>query len=145
MQQLVHTLPAGDRVVAYVVGLDPNAGGDDSLFAKFTRLPGFGYFGARVSTVHLLSRACIGHCFDYMNYEPSSGQFRIRAKPGNLAVVANPADSDLMEKGSYVVRATDLPLSVIVRCGPGPTDLCLRPLVEGQSSAMLAYPGGAGR
>ena len=100
MQQLVHTLPAGERVISYVVGLDPNAGADRSLFAKFTRLPGFGYFGARVSTVHLLSRACIGHCFDYMNYEPSSGQFRIHAKPGNPAVVANPADADLMEKGS---------------------------------------------
>jgi len=51
--------------------------------------------GARVSSAtwtssdipllsnHLVDRACVGRCFSYSNYEPSSGQFRVRALPGN--------------------------------------------------------------
>ena len=32
---------------------------------------------------HMIDRACIGYCFSYGNYEPSSGVFRVRAAPGN--------------------------------------------------------------
>jgi hypothetical protein len=35
----------------------------------------------------LLDHACIGRCFSYGNYEPSTGDFRIRANPGNTFVV----------------------------------------------------------
>ncbi len=38
---------------------------------------------------HLADRACIGHCFSFLNYEPASGQFRVRAKPGNR-IAASP-------------------------------------------------------
>jgi len=35
--------------------------------------------GAVQFIAHSVDRACIGHCFSYSNYEPSSGQFRVRA------------------------------------------------------------------
>src|SRR4029077_8385465 len=35
----------------------------------------------------LLDHACIGRCFSYANYEASTGQFRVRANPGNTFVV----------------------------------------------------------
>jgi hypothetical protein len=30
---------------------------------------------------HIVDRACIGHCYAYANYEPASGQFRVRVRP----------------------------------------------------------------
>jgi hypothetical protein len=146
MQELVNTLPAGRRVIFYGIELDTHYYRADSLFAKISNLPHMMYFiTMRLNTSHLLSRACIGQCYDYMNYEPSSGQFRIHAKPGNPAVVANVADLGLMGEGGYAVKKNDLPMYLVFRCGPEPTDLCLRPLAEGQSSAMLAARGAAAR
>lgn len=144
IHELVQTLPPGQRVISYV-DLDAGNGGDAGRSAtarRLTQLPVVRKIGdvvtERMNPFHLLSRACIGHCFDYMNYEPSTGQFRIHAKPGNPLVVSNVEDLVRMDRGLYAAKASDLPLYVVLRCGPGLTDLCLRSLAEGQSSAMLA-------
>jgi hypothetical protein len=78
-----------------------------------------------------------------MNYEPSTGQFRIHAVPGNPVVMATYADVIHMLDGTYVVKAIDVPLYVLLRCGVGPGDIRMRPLAEGESGEMLACSGTA--
>ena len=100
-------------------------------------------FGARVTSAiwtssdlpllsnHIVDRACIGRCFSVSNYEPSSGQFRVRASPGNPIVASNPDVSMAMQTGSYVARREDLPLYQIYLCERNTANLCLRELSVG--------------
>jgi hypothetical protein len=57
---------------------------------------------------HLLDRACIGHCFSYGNFEPASGQFRLRSQPGNRFVVANIGQSYAYEYEEFLYRPEDV-------------------------------------
>jgi hypothetical protein len=59
---------------------------------------------------HALDRACIGHCYSYGNYEPTSLQFRIRAQPHNGIVVTSLLAPREIETGNYTVKPEDLPL-----------------------------------
>ncbi len=122
MEKLIAGLPAGQRVLSFA---------DDSRV---------GTFDHRLGGQHLLDRACLGRCFDYMNYEPSTGQFRIHAAPGNPVVLATYAEFTAMNSGTYVVKASDLPLYALIRCGPTPGDIFLRSMEAGDTGAMLACP-----
>jgi len=62
---------------------------------------------------HMIDRACIGHCWSYANYEPSSGAFRVRVAGNTTMVSPSEQDSSLMESGKYVVKPEDLPLAQI--------------------------------
>lgn len=84
----VRAVPAGSRVVTDVTKSPP---GMNPL-------------------LHLIDRACIGHCFSYANYEPSSAQFRLRSRPGSPAVLDSPQRVFALMEGRYVVRPEDLPL-----------------------------------
>ena len=84
---------------------------------------------------HDLDRACIGHCWSYADYEPSSRQFRIRATPGNGIVLDDFADVTAVASGTYVVQARDLPIYLVYACGLGLTEVCLRPLQLGETVA----------
>jgi hypothetical protein len=85
---------------------------------------------------HMIDRACIGRCFSYGNYEPSTGQFRLRAEPGNAFVVADYGDSFALQSGAYVVKQRDLPLYEVICTGtPEP---CLRSLKEGEKTKHIA-------
>jgi hypothetical protein len=87
--QVVAALPPGQRVL---LGLD-----DDSL--------------TRVNAVtHMIDRECIGKCYSYANYEPSTWQFRVRAVAPNPYVASDYRDSFMMQTGEYVVKPSDLPL-----------------------------------
>lgn len=81
-----------------------------------------------------------GHCFDYMNYEATGGQFRIHAAPGNPVFLASAADVKGMQVGTSIVKASDLPLCVLYRCGEGSGEALMRPLAKGETGAMLACP-----
>ena len=108
------TLPPGTRIVAVA-----NAPGDWRV--------GFIY--------HSIDRACIGHCFSFANYEPSSLQFRLRALPGNWIVTTSVDQSDDMSSGDYLVRQADLPLTSIYQCDDNDfAKLCALPLKEGQKT-----------
>jgi hypothetical protein len=48
----------------------------------------------RVQMWHLIDRACIGHVYDFGNYEASSGHFRIRALRGNTFLTWLPPEVD---------------------------------------------------
>jgi hypothetical protein len=88
----------------------------------------------RIFLHHMVDRACIGHCFSYANYEPSSKQFRVRAEPGNRIVAASAEDADAMVWGDYDVRPEDLPLYQVYQCDETGTKLCIRQLTTGPSA-----------
>jgi len=86
---------------------------------------------------HLVDRACIGRCFTYSNYEPSSGQFRVRAGQGSPLATDSADDASGMEGGSYEVRDADLPLVQIYQCDAAdPTRLCLHQLAAGETTGQ---------
>ena len=92
---------------------------------------------SRVTIQHIVDRACISRCFSYGNYEPSTGLFRVRARPGNAYVLS---DYDLavdMEEGNYTVQPEDLPVYQIYQCGVRGTDLCIRSLEAGEDNDRL--------
>ena len=89
---------------------------------------------------HLVDRACIGRCFTYSNYEPSSGQFRVRARKGSPLATDSADDSSDMEGGSYEVQDTDLPLLQIYQCDESdPAKLCLHQLAEGETTGQVGW------
>jgi hypothetical protein len=138
MAKLVEALPAGSRVVSYAdlsdkgpqISVPKREGKLRSLISLILSVT-----SSRLQGTHLLSRACIGHCFDYMNYEPSTGQFRVHAAPGNPVVLSTFAEFEAMQSGTYQLKANDLPLYALIRCGPEPEDIFLEPFVMGESSA----------
>ena len=97
--------------------------------------------GSRVSFVgHFVDRACIGRCFSYANYEPPSGQFRIRVRPDSPVVTASDDDSEDMQSGQYDVQDEDLPAVEIYQCDPADlTKLCTRDLASGEKNGRLGY------
>jgi hypothetical protein len=109
MERVVAQLPAGPRVVSAL--MDPNL----RVF----------------SLLHVIDRACVGRCFSYANYEPSVGQFRVRAERDNGIVVPDFRDSWALQSGGYVVKPRDLPLYRIDLCGAGPQQLCAAPVAAG--------------
>jgi hypothetical protein len=66
---------------------------------------------SQVSPVdHMVDRACIGRCLSYANYEPSSGQFRIRVAGPTTLVAPTETESGSLQYGSYIVKPDDPPL-----------------------------------
>ncbi len=118
-ESLVSRLPFGTRVIA-TIWAPP---------------------GSRVSFIgHIADRACIGHCFSYANYEPSSAQFRIRVYAGSPVVTASDDDSEDMQAGVYDVEDEDLPLLQIFQCDEKDlTKLCIRSLASGEKNGRLGY------
>jgi hypothetical protein len=93
--------------------------------------------GSRILIQHILDRACIGHCFDYGNYEPSAEVFRVRAAPGNPYVLSDYEDAISMEEGDYTVQPEDLPIFQIYQCSPSGTELCIHSLAAGEENDRL--------
>jgi hypothetical protein len=84
---------------------------------------------------HLADRACIHRCFSYLNYEPSSAQFRVRATPGNKFAAAPYSQVEKMVSSQYIFQPEDLPLVQLYECtGTDRTKLCTRSLHAGDSS-----------
>jgi hypothetical protein len=104
VERVLDALPPGQRVVSAVA-------------SRGIRLDPLG---------HLLDRPCAGRCFNYANYEPSTGQFRLRAIAENRIVFDKYRDSYDLQKGQYTVKARDLPLYEVYACGP--EQFCLRML-----------------
>jgi hypothetical protein len=90
-----------DRLQAAVAQLPPDqrvVSGIDDLYLHINAL------------THMMDRVCVGRCFSYANYEPSTGQFRIRLSGDSPLVVPTYVDSWRFQSGSYIVRERDLPL-----------------------------------
>ncbi len=118
-ERLVSRLPFGTRVIETIWSPDDS----------------------RVSFIgHLADRACIGHCFSYANYEPASGQFRIRVRPGSPVVSASDDDTEDMQSGEYQVQDEDLPVMQLFQCDEKDlTKLCLRSLTSGEKNGRIGY------
>jgi len=101
--------------------------------------------GSRVSFIgHVVDRACIGHCFNYANYEPASGEFRVRVHPGSRVVTASSDDSEEMESGEHEMEDEELPLKEIYQCDAGDlTKLCIRDLEAGEKNGRIGYKAAA--
>ena len=92
---------------------------------------------------HAVERACIGHCFSYANYEPSSGEFRVRVRKGSPVVTSSTDDAEDMASGEYEVDETDLPLKQIYQCDEKDlTRLCIRDLEAGETNGRIGYKPG---
>jgi hypothetical protein len=116
-EKLVADLPAGTRVI--VTARAPA----DSRIA---------FIG------HAVERACIGHCFSYANYEPASGEFRVRVRKGSPVVTSSTDDAEDMAAGEYEVDDTDLPLKQIYQCDENDlTKLCIRDLAAGETNGRM--------
>ena len=115
MTRLVSQLPPGQRVVSAI--------NDPTL---------------RISALtHMIDRACLGRCYSYANYEPSTAQFRIRAVAQNPIVVSTYEDSRLLQLGSYVVKERDLPLYQVVLDQAG--HMGIRTLTAGAQSGIMYW------
>jgi hypothetical protein len=95
MRQAVAGIPARQRVTCNLVDPEP-------------RVP---------VLAHVIDRACVGHCFSYANYEPSTRQFRLVAQPDNGVVLGAYEDVWAFQTGAYTVRERDLPLYAIAPQG----------------------------
>lgn len=62
------------------------------------------------SLAHVLDWACIGHCFDYANYEPPSAAFRIRVLGNNAVVASTIGIVQEIEYSRHVVTEQEEPL-----------------------------------
>jgi hypothetical protein len=78
--------------------------------------------------LHMIDRACIGHCFSYGNYEPSSAAFRLRSQAGSPAVVDAAGKVTALQSGQYTVQTGDLPLYGVFLREKDPFRLEVRPL-----------------
>jgi len=82
--------------------------------------------------LHLLDRACVGKCYSYANYEPATGQFRVRAQGKNDVVLERMESIWAVQRGEYVVREADLPLYRIFFCERDSLEICLEPAAAGE-------------
>ena len=97
----VQTLPPGSRVIAR---LDPPG--------RFSQ------------TTHMIDRVCIGRCFSYANYEPTTNLFRIRIIGTSPLVAPDPVAAE-MQNGSYVPPRGSPPYYEVDYC-PGTLELCVK-------------------
>ena len=87
--------------------------------------------------VHMIDRACIGRCFSYANYEPSTALFRIRATAPNPYVISAYGDSFDMQNGKYVFKPADLPVYALTVSDSG--ELSAYPLKPGVPSGATQW------
>jgi hypothetical protein len=92
MRQTVAAVPDGGRVISLI----------------------FGDYGLRANpAAHIIDRVCLGRCYSYGNYEPSTRQFRIHGVAPNPIVTVDYGDSFQMQIGGYVVKERDVPLYAV--------------------------------
>lgn len=114
MESLLASLPPGQRVVS-------------ALCLPVSRVN---------ALAHVIDRACIGKCFSYANYEPSTGAFRVYARSPNKLVVSEYKDSYALQTGTYMVQGRDVPLYQVYFCDDRNPDLCIRQLKPGDVNAL---------
>jgi hypothetical protein len=118
-EKLVANLPAGTRVI-----VSASAPADSRI----------AFIG------HAVERACIGHCFSYANYEPASGEFRVRVREGSPVATFSTDLAEDMASGEYELDDSDLPMKQIYQCDAGDlTKLCIRDLQAGETNGRLSF------
>jgi len=119
LTEMFSTLPPRTRVVAAL---------RDSASSRLNGL------------IHVGSTACLGHCWDYGNYEPSTAQFRVRASAPNGVVVDDMGTVSDIEGGEHIVTPAEAPLySVCPTKTPGGW-FELRRLGAGDTTCLVRIP-----
>jgi len=89
---------------------------------------------------HAVERACIGHCFSYANYEPASGQFRVRVRKGSPLAASSTDDAEDMASGQFEFDDLGFALKQIYQCDANDlTKLCIRDLPGGEVSRQIGH------
>jgi hypothetical protein len=88
------------------------------------------------SLVHIGDMACLGRCFAYSNYEPSTGQFRIRVDGPNGAVASTRDIVREMELGEHIVTRTEAPLYSICPSSDPARPFALKKLAAGERTCV---------
>jgi hypothetical protein len=109
MARAVATLPPGSRVISEVK--------DSRLYIQALQ--------------HVVDRPCIGRCFDFADYEPSTGKFRLRALPGNSFVLSDYDDVSNLENKQLVLNRTDVTVYRLFPCQGG-QEICEDRVSPGQ-------------
>jgi len=78
---------------------------------------------------HLVDTVCLGRCYDFADYEPSIGHFRIHANPANKVVMWRREDVVSVDSVIYSARPEDLPVYLISPCRTG---LCVHSMRPGE-------------
>jgi len=86
--------------------------------------------------VHIGSGACLGHCFDYANYEASTGQFRIRVAGPNPFVAPTMKLVGEMESGQHIVTPAEAPLYSVCPSTNPSQQFILRKLGAGDKTCL---------
>jgi hypothetical protein len=116
---LVSQLPAGQRVVAVVQ--------DNGRW----RLNGL---------IHVASSICLGHCWDYANYEPATAQFRVRASGPNGIVAHEVRVVKEIELGEHIVSPEEAPLYTVCRSTESDVRFELKRLGAGEATCLVRIP-----
>jgi len=119
LTRLVSVLPPGQRVVA---------GFRDSASRRINGL------------IHVGSAACIGHCWDYGNYEASTGQFRIRASGPNGIVADDMSKVAEIESGEHVITREESPVYSVCLTKGSDTQFELRKMGAGETTCLVRIP-----
>jgi len=87
--------------------------------------------------LHMVDRACLGVCYSYANYEPSTLQFRVRVTGPSPIVAAGYQDSWRLQVGRYLVKPSDLPLYRLTLTSTG--GVIAVPLPPGQPNGVVTF------
>jgi hypothetical protein len=90
--------------------------------------------------IHVGSAACIGHCWDFGNYEPATGQFRVRVSGPNGVVADNMDKVGELESGRHIVTAEEAPLYSVCPVKGSDTQFELRRLGAGEMTCLVRIP-----
>ncbi len=97
----------------------------------------FGNAG-RINSRHMVDRACIEKCFSISDYEPGTGQFRLRVSPQGSPIISSSGLA--LEQGDYLVRLPDLPLAQVYQSDESDlTKLSLRNLSAGERNGRIGH------
>jgi hypothetical protein len=93
---------------------------------------------------HVIDAACVERCFDYGNYEPATGQFRIQVQgPNKFAAPSIEIFRDI-EEGKHVITAGEAPLYAICSATTPGRPFEIRELRAGETTCKVeiaANPG----
>ncbi len=90
--------------------------------------------------IHAGSAACIGRCWDYGNYEPSTGQFRVRAPRPNGVVVDDMRLVNEVEVGKHIVTREEAPIYSVCPSKTGGAAFEFRRLEAGETTCLVRIP-----
>ena len=89
---------------------------------------------------HVGAAACLGHCFDYGNYEPPSAQFRVRVSGPNGVVASDMASVSEIGSGEHIVTPGEAPLYTVCAPKQGDAPFELRKLAAGETTCLVRLP-----